>query len=129
MPPHNLRDLLNHIDADLGMEHGWSSKACIHVFGHKLPSNGFPIALGYTDNQSQERWLFLWAQLLPSTNGKKRQKVKWSNPESLSQIRIKSFQTAPARKEDLLRRSAHLSKRLGGRKAVVFGVGALLRKQ
>jgi molybdopterin/thiamine biosynthesis adenylyltransferase len=125
VPPHNLRELLNHIDADLGMEQGWSGKECIHVFGHKLPGNGFPIALGYTDNQSQERWLFLWAQLLPSTNGKKRQKVKWLSPENLSRIRMKSFQTAPARKADLLRRSAYLSRRLGSCKAVVFGVGAL----
>lgn len=126
VPPHNLRDLLDCIDTDLGMERGWACKACIHVFGHKLTHNGFPTALGYTDNQSQERWLFLWAQLLPTTtSGKKRQKVRWSNPQSMLQIRMKSFQTGPARKRDLLRRSAYLSRHLGERKAAVFGVGAL----
>ena len=125
VPPHNLKDLLDCIEANLGMEQGWARKQCIHVFGHKLTQNGFPLALGYTDNQSQERWLFLWAQLPSSNNGKMRRKVRWSNPESAQQIRLRSFQTGPARKQDLLRRSAYLSKRLGGHKVAVFGVGAL----
>ena len=124
VPPDNLRGLLNHIDAEVVKEKGWASKACIHVLGRKLSDSGFPIALGYTDSRNQERWLFLWAQM-PSTPRKKRQRIAWSNSENLAQVRIKSFQTAPARKEDLLRRSAYLSQRLSSRKAIVFGLGAL----
>jgi molybdopterin/thiamine biosynthesis adenylyltransferase len=124
VPPDTLIDLLSHIDTDLGMEKGWAARGCLHVFGHKLSDDGFPIALGYADNQGQERWLFLWAQL-SATYGKGRRRFSWSRSESMSQVKLKSFQTAPARKEDLLRRSAYLSKGLGSCRVAIFGVGAL----
>lgn len=123
VPPNNLRDLLCGIDANLGVESGWAKGACIQIFGHRVLGSGLPIALGYTDYQNEERWLFLWAQLPES--GKKRQKVPWSVSEGLRQIKVKSFQTAPARKSDLLRRSKYLSKHLSSSKATIFGVGAL----
>jgi molybdopterin/thiamine biosynthesis adenylyltransferase len=125
VPSGNLRDLLNHIDMDLGMEDGWASKACIHVFGRKFSGDGFPFALGYTDHRGQERWLFLWAHLPSSGSGKKRRRIPWSWAESLARITIKSFQTTSAKKEGLLRRSAYLSDRLNSCRVAVFGVGAL----
>ncbi len=123
VPPDNLGGLLSSIEASSDAGEGWTKQAFISVFGHKLSGNGFPIAIGYTDNQNALRWQFLWAQLPPS--GSKRQKVCWSSPSSLFQIKLKSFRTAPARKTDLLRRSAHLSSPLSSRKVIVFGLGAL----
>lgn len=122
-PVNTLRDLLALIDNNLEQVKGWSRNKIIHGVGLKPPAGGFPIALGYTDYQNQERWLFLWVQL-PGF-GNKRQKVPWSRPRPLARIRVTSLQTAPARKHDLLRRTAYMSKRLENRKAIIFGVGSL----
>jgi molybdopterin/thiamine biosynthesis adenylyltransferase len=123
VPPDNLRDLLELLEKSSDSEQGWTQKACISALGQKLASDGFPIAIGYRDHRDEVRWLFLWAQLPP--NGKMRHKIYWSNPSYLFQVKLTSFRTAPAKRADLLRRSAHLSTQLGSCKAIIFGVGAL----
>ncbi|MBN1875004.1 MAG: ThiF family adenylyltransferase [Anaerolineae bacterium] len=123
VPPDNLWDLLIAIDQNLNEAEGYASQTCLHKFGQKPKGSGCPIALGYTDNRGQERWLFLWIQFPQS--GKKRTPVHWSNPSHLSNFKVKSFQTAPARRADLLRRSAYISEHLYDHKVIVFGIGAL----
>jgi molybdopterin/thiamine biosynthesis adenylyltransferase len=61
---------------------------------------------------------------LPEEN-RRKYKILWSRVDRLTEIKLTSFQTAPAAKEALLRRSAYLSKRLSSRKAIIFGIGAL----
>lgn len=117
VPPNNLSELLHLIEVNLGCWAGWARDACIRAIGHK--ASRLPIAIAYPDNQGVERWLFLWAEL---AKGNQKKKISSLN---LSQIAVYSFQTAPAKKEELLRRSAYLSQRLNSRRVVIFGVGAL----
>ena len=123
VPPDDLRDLLELLEKNSDSEKGWTQKLCISALGHKLAGDGFPIAIGYRDNREEVRWLFLWAQLPPTS--KTRHRIYWSNPSYLFQVKLKSFRTAPAKRADLLRRSAHLSMQLGSCKALIFGLGAL----
>lgn len=123
VPPDNLGDLLVLIDRNLDEVEGYAGQICLHKFGQKPREGHFPLALAYTDMQGQERWLFLWVQFPQSD--KKRPQVHWTKPVYLSNFKVKSFQTAPARSVDLLRRSAYLSKHLHKHKVILFGVGAL----
>lgn len=122
VPPDNLRDLLRRIDESLNLE-DYGRGVCTRTYGYQLALSGFPIAIGYTDRTNEERWLFLWADI-PLKRRKKR-KVNWADRGNLSEIQLKSFQTAPARKKDILRRSVYLSRHLDLHKVAVFGLGAL----
>lgn len=123
VPPDNLGDLLALIDQNLDEAEDYAAQTCLHKFGQKPKGSDCPLALGYIDNRGQERWLFLWIQFPQSE--KKRAKVHWLNSALLSNFKVKSFQTAPARKADLLRRSAYMSRHLSEHKVIVFGIGAL----
>lgn len=123
VPPENLGELFKLIDIHSDSEQGTAEKTCLKILGQDLADPGFPLSIGYTDNYDQERWLFLWVQL--PNGGRRKHGIPWSKVGSLSEIRIASFQTAPAGKDALLRRSAYLSKQLSTCKVVVFGVGAL----
>lgn len=121
VPSNNLSELFNSIDQNLRKQTGWAVEQCVRSIGKTLPSGiTFPIALGYKDRSSLERWLFLQAAV-PITSNKKH-KVPWSRSQD---IKLTSFRTAPAKEADLLRRTAHISDSLKQRKAIVFGVGAL----
>lgn len=121
VPPERLDTLLTIIDALTEQTPGWAVKQLRGAFGQKPAGKGMPIAIGYHDNQHYERWLFLWAEF-PERNGKR---FKWKTARNICQITVKSLQTAPAAKADLLRRSAYYSQPLTSRCVAVFGIGAL----
>lgn len=123
VPPRNLHDLLKLIEKDLSQPEGWAGKLCVAALATKPRGDGFPIALGYRDYSSQERWLFLWVKL--GDNPRERHKIHWSNALLLSRIALVSLQTAPARNQDLLRRTEYISQHLVSRKVLIFGVGSL----
>lgn|GEM_PF-2134546 len=123
VPPDSLAELLTCIDVGLDAEKGSAERICRSLLGQELSEPGFPLAIGYTDGQDQEHWLFLWAEL--SDGNRRKHEIPWSRAERLTEIKLTSFQTAPAAKGALLRRSAYLSKKLSSCKVIVFGLGAL----
>jgi molybdopterin/thiamine biosynthesis adenylyltransferase len=123
VPPDNLGDLLTLVDSNLEKPEGWSSKICSHTVGLKVDTAGFPLALGYADLHDKIRWMFLWVDL--SQDKKKRHKIGWTNHNLQRKHRLQSFRTAPARYDDLLKRTAHLSNSLGTKRVIIFGLGSL----
>lgn len=121
VPSGRLDILLSQLDELTQESSGWSLQTCIATVGIKATGAGFPITIGYPDNLGEERWLFLWGQF-PERKGKR---FKWSSHQNLRQVEVKSFQTAPASKDALLRRSAYISSSLTPKRVAVFGVGAL----
>lgn len=121
VPVKRLDDLLTIIDELVQEPLGWAGTQLKRTFGTKAGGEGMPIAIGYCDNQGHERWLFLWAEL-PERDGKR---YKWQTSRNIRQITVKSLQTAPAARNDLLRRSAYFSQNLTDKRVTVFGVGAL----
>ena len=121
IPTSPLEELFSRMDLAIGEPDGWSKAKCISVVGKNGTGTGFPIALGFPKVDLQESWLFLWLQF-PS---RKQKRYKWSLPRNQSQIQVKSFQTAPAGKLDLLRRSQYISQELQGKSVAIFGVGSL----
>src|SRR5690606_7311317 len=103
VPTKRLDELLAIIDELIGETPGWASMQLTHTFGCKTDREGIPIAIGYCDTQGRERWLFLWAEF-PERD---RKRYKWKTPKNIRQIVVKSLQTAPAARNDLLRRSAY----------------------
>ena len=121
VPKDQLDTLFSQIDDLICTYSGWSTKKCIESIGQCVTGNGFPVAIGYPDQKGEERWLFLWSQF-PGGIGKR---FKWARHQKMRQVAIKSFQTAPASKEALLRRSAYISKNLTNKRIAIFGIGAL----
>jgi len=121
VPPNNLTDLLGSIDKAIGWTNNETREHIIHCIGEQSRSAGFPIALGYKDNTSQERWLFLWAEF-PKYDNKR---FKWSKPDNIKKVQLKSFRTLPASKESLLRRSKYMSQELQDKSVTIFGCGSL----
>jgi hypothetical protein len=109
------------LDEELGKDKGWAREICIRAVGAKSRETAFPVALGYLDHTGEERWLFLWAAF-PEECPKA---YAWSRGSALHALRLGSFQTAPARPAELLRRSGYLSQHLGDTRVAVFGVEAL----
>lgn len=122
VPPDNLSEILAHIDSSLKKPAGWARDEIIKVEGGKTAEAGFPIALGYSGSKCIERWLFLWVRL--SAEGAEK-RFRWSSPSNLPQVRLQSFQTAPAKGADLLRRVAYLGEGLKSKRVIIFGIGAL----
>jgi molybdopterin/thiamine biosynthesis adenylyltransferase len=120
VPPNGLEALLHQVDVLLKECSGWSAKNCIAAVGQKIVG-GFPIAIGYPDNLGENRWLFLWARS-PAGNKKR---YNWLPGYKMRQMVIDSFQTAPAGKDALLKRSAFISKSVTCRQIILFGIGAL----
>jgi len=121
VPSSNLNVLFADIDDLLSKGNGWAFTKTGVVVGRRRTRDGFPLAIAYPDHTCTERYLFLWVQF-PKQRSKK---FNWTAPTKLSQTSVRSFQTAPAAKADLLRRSAHISNSLTNRTVTIFGVGAL----
>lgn len=121
VPSNRLEVLLHQIDDLMQEPPGWALKKCVAATGRKSTRRGFPTAIGYPDHLNKERWLFLWTRF-PEGSGKR---YKWSSRHNLPKIELNSFQTAPASKDALLRRSAYISKSLTSKRVALFGVGAL----
>ncbi len=121
VPSNRLNTLFNQIGALLQKPSGWSVKKCIAAIGVKAPGKGFPIAIGYPDNNGEERWLFLWGKFPDQT----KKQFKWSARQNLYRIEVMGFQTALASVKALLRRAAHISDSLVSKSVTLFGVGAL----
>lgn len=119
VPSNRLDYLLNQIDQYSGTSSGSAHAYLIKQLGRVTSSGGIPLAIGYPGILGQEQWSFLW---LTKPIGRK---IHLSRPELMEKIEVKSFETAPAGKGDLLRRTFHLSKDLGNKKVALFGVGAL----
>lgn len=119
VPDNHLDHLLIQIDQNSGEPTGTAHAYLVEQLSRMISANGIPLAIGYPGIRGIERWLFLW---IPKPGDKK---IYLTRPELMGKIAVKSFETAPARKADLLRRTAHLSKHLGSKKVAVFGVGAL----
>jgi molybdopterin/thiamine biosynthesis adenylyltransferase len=121
VPSKKLRGFLSQVDNLLEQPSGWAIKKSVEAIGIKASGDGFPLALGYPDHLEEERWLFLWCQF-PKDRSKR---YSWSSPQNLNKIEVKGFQTAPASKDALLRRSAYISNSLVSKRLVLFGVGAV----
>lgn len=119
VPSNRLDHLLSQIDLNSGDPSGTAHAYLIQQLSRMTSGNGIPIAIGYPGNRDLEQWLFLW---IPKPKGKK---ICISRSDLMQTLVVKSFETAPARKADLLRRTAHLSNHLGNKKVAVLGVGAL----
>lgn len=119
VPSNRLDHLLDQIDQSSGNSSGTAHSYMIEKLSRMISAGGIPLAIGYPTIRGLEQWLFLW---IPKPNGKK---IYLSRPELMKTIEVRSFETMPARKADLLRRTVHLSKDLGSKKVAVFGVGAL----
>lgn len=119
VPGNRLDHLLDQIDQNSGEPSGTAHTYLVQQLSRMVSGNGIPFAIGYPSIRGLEQWLFLW---IPKPNGRK---IYLSRPEQMNSIEVNSFETMPARKADLLRRTAYLSKDLGNKKVAVFGVGAL----
>lgn len=119
VPSNRLDHLLDQIDQNSDQPFGTSHSYLIQQYSRMISGNGIPIAIGYPGNQGMEQWLFLW---IPKPDGKK---IYLSRPDMLKTLEVKGFETAPSRKNDLLRRTIHYSKALGDKKVAIFGIGAL----
>jgi molybdopterin/thiamine biosynthesis adenylyltransferase len=118
VPPDNLNELLELIDARSGLEAGAARHLLISRLTRHFAGRGFSIALGYPD-VDQMRWLFLWIAKKPGTA------IRLSERQQKVELNVKSFWPAPARREDLLRRSKNMSQALVDKKVAIYGVGAL----
>lgn len=119
VPGNRLDHLLIQIDQNSGEPSGTANTYLVQQLSRMSSSDGIPLAVGYPGIRGLEQWLFVW---VPKPKSKK---IYLSRPDLLRTLVVKSFETAPARKADLLRRISYLSKDLGSKKVAVFGVGAL----
>ena len=118
VPPDTLDELLALIDSCSGFEAGVARQLIVSRLTRHFAGQGFSIALGYPD-VDQIRWLFLWIAKKPGGS------IRLSERPKKSDLKISSFQPAPARRQDLLRRSQNMSKALVDKKVAIYGVGAL----
>lgn len=118
VPPDNLDELLELIDARSGFETGAARHLLISRLTRHFAGQGFSIALGYPD-VDQIRWLFLWIAKKPGTA------IRLSERQRKVESNVSSFRPAPARRQDLLRRSQELSQGLVDKKVAIYGIGAL----
>lgn len=119
VPGNRMDHLLAQLDQYSDEPPGTAHAYLVEQLSRVISANGVPLAIGYPGVRGHEQWLFLW---IPRPGGKK---IYISRQELMGTIAVKSFESAPARKADLLRRTAHLSKDLGSKKVALFGVGAL----
>lgn len=119
VPGNRLDHLLDQIDQNSSEQSGTAHAYLVEQLSRMISGDGIPLAVGYPGVWGIEQWLFLW---IPKPTGKK---IYLSRQDQIGTIAVRSFETAPARKANLLRRTAHLSKDLGSKKVAVFGVGAL----
>ena len=120
IPPSNPEALLSSIDRLTGQTAGWARSKCRESLPTRYKSlvKGFGIAVGYPQG-GEERWLFLWCAF----PNKREQNYQWES--HLQEIDLWAFETGPARRSDLLRRSAHVSAALADKCVAIFGLGAL----
>lgn len=117
-----LGPLLEEIDAAAGERPGWALAQLRGLVGDKVRGGAgrVPLALGYPSPDGVEQWLFLEADLGAAAQG-----ARWAAPHLLARVRVTSFETAPAGKAALMRRTGHTARALDGRRALVFGAGAI----
>ena len=118
VPPDNLDELLELIDARSGLEAGAARHLLISRLTRHFAGQGFSIAIGYPD-VDQIRWLFLWIAKKPGAA------IRLSERQQKVESNVSNFRPAPARRQDLLRRSQDLSQGLVDKKVAIYGVGAL----
>ncbi len=120
-PRHNLRSMLEEIDAATGHDGGWALARLRRLFdAPPYRPHRIVIAVGYPDRGSGgEQWLFLRVE----PNGSKP--LKLGRPEDLERHGVFAYETAPCGREDLMRRTGHVAEMLAGKKALILGVGAL----
>lgn len=120
IPPNKLEALLSSIDRLTGQAAGWARSKCRESLPTRYKSlvHGFGIAVGYPQG-GEERWLFLWCAF----PNKREQNYPWES--HLQEIDLWAFETGPARRSDLLRRSAYVSAALADKCVAIFGLGAL----
>jgi molybdopterin/thiamine biosynthesis adenylyltransferase len=76
------------------------------------------VALGYTDPDHGEHWVFLVAD-----RGKHAR--NWCSPSALAQTPIEAIAAAPATPEALLRRTGRSAAAVANKQVLIFGAGAL----
>ncbi len=119
-----LSELLEEIDDAQNATPGSSLRRLHALVGTKNTGiNPIMIALGYplplaADQGIKEEWLFL--KVTGPGGGKA---ATWKS--ALEKSKIESFETAPASQQALMRRTRHVSRVVGGGKALIFGQGAI----
>lgn len=127
VPRPTLDAFLADVDAAAEAASGFALTQLRALYGNKLrDQTPLLLAVGYPGQRSEEaqgaprQWLFLRAT--PPSGTRHR---RWTTPGFLSQMRLESFETAPAGWEALMRRTGHTIRATGGSKILVFGQGAL----
>lgn len=120
-PRHNLRTMLEEIDACTGREAGWALDRLRRLLDVQAYNrHRIVIAVGYPDASSErERWLFLRVE----PHGGKPLKLRPT--QNLDRHGLFAYETAPCGRNDLLKRTGHVADTLIGKRALIFGVGAI----
>ncbi len=120
VPQQNLSDLFADIDHAADMPSGWSLHQVISLVGKRIRGKTYPLilALSYPGIVHAES-LFLMA-VLPAS---RKNEPRWHR--RTSEIEIKSFISAPAGRQALMRRTGHTAQTLSGSSVCIFGVGSI----
>lgn len=119
-PADNLKEVLADIDLKTGSPSGFARSIMRGLAGVR-PRKEFRtiLAVGYPGVDGEDRWLFLDV-ILPV--GKTRAK-RWES--SLSEIKVRSYEAAPATETDLCRRVGDAQAQLKNKQVLIFGLGAV----
>lgn len=117
-PKLNARDFLVEVDRCVGEPTGFSSRILRAVYGDKATPGAVVVALGFPENVSTgQEWYFF-----AFTSDDRR--VHWNNSDALSGISVTAFESAPADRASLLRRSKP-DAAISSARVCIYGIGAI----
>lgn len=116
LPKSNLKDFLDEIDRSIDETPGFAADTMRSYFGDKGAASTGVIALGL-ERYGDEEWYFFRI-------GDSGKRAHWHSPQVLSAIEVSAFETAPASRDAMLRRSGN-TQGLASATACVFGIGAI----
>lgn len=116
----NAAALFAFLDSAASATSGTSLQHAINAVGAKVHGTDWLyVAIEYPGPTSERHLLFLKCDL------RKRQGKKWTPPLTLREIHVTACIVAPADKESLMRRVGPVAERVGDKRVVIFGVGAI----
>jgi molybdopterin/thiamine biosynthesis adenylyltransferase len=115
--------MLAEIDAAARQPAGWAQEQLRQLHGHKARGEESIalLALGYPGANDREEWLFLRSELAVNS----KYGSKWGKADHLGYLQVASFETAPADRNALMRRTGHTAEVLAGQQVLIFGLGSL----
>ena len=121
-PQMKLDELLRELDMAADQQSGWALNYLQGLIGSKVrpPKDIAMIAVGYPGSDGIEQWLFLQTRL-----SKDEAPTHWAHERALRNISVESFETAPADRQALMRRTHHTATQLTAKSVLIFGQGAI----